>query len=143
MDEHCSRLPECLAFLVEEIQRLSRNLGVISENRGKLHGERAGDEFAQAQEELEAEYNRALKMHSLLQELTELVGRALQQAAARGFARTDSPQQEGLPVPAVRPPFPAPDPSSLDGELDDLLSLGRHRPGRACPGATCKTTETP
>ncbi len=136
VEEHFSRLPDCLAFLVEEIQRLSRNLDAISENRGRLHSDPAQNEFAEAQERLEAEYDRALKVHALLHELIELVGRALQLATAKGFAGAESPQQGGFPMPPLRPPSDTPGSPSSDHELDDLLSLGARRPTSSYTAAT-------
>lgn len=120
VEEHFARLPECLEFLEQVIQRIGTSLDTVSAKRSRLHNEEARGQLSRAQQTLEAEHNRAVRLHATLKKLIYTIGRALELAAARGFGRPPS-------MPSVVPALPSQAPSSSDQELDDLFSLGGHR----------------
>ena len=125
--QHYPHLPEGLAFLEQVIQRLADNLSAIYGNQGRLHGDGARGEFSQANDAMQVQYARAVKMHGLLKELIEQVARALRLAASKGFASKDTDQGQPVAVSPADPAMPTAVLNPADRELDDLFSMGGHR----------------
>lgn len=113
-----------LQFVESEIQRCKNNLVVVRARHDQLNGDRAREQFSQAEVELSDYYERCVQTRDRVQEAIQFVQGILDAAASKKYPGHHG---TGLNRETRAPTQGSSDAPALDGELEGLFELDRGR----------------